>query len=199
MPYLHDFGGRLRVLDIGCGNGRFALFLQENLPATELDYHGLDSDTQLLAFATESLSTAAINFQLDTADILQQPLPPQHYDLVVAFGLLHHIPGAQQRLDFMQKMATHVEQGGFCVFACWRFMDVESLRKRVHPWPDSLMREENDYLLDWQRGEEALRYCHYVDDQEHQALIAATALQEIESYMADGRNNALNHYSILRA
>ena len=52
-------------------------------------------------------------------------------------------------------------------------------------------------LLDWRRGDPALRYCHYVDDTEHADLVAATGLRELESYRADGDSGDVNRYSIL--
>ena len=198
IPYVKASDTPLSVLDIGCGNGRFALFLAEHF-SQEIHYHGVDSDTQLLDFAEKTLVETQVKFKLSTHDVVSTPLSDEQYNLVVAFGLLHHIPGNQNRLEFMQQIAQHVQLDGYLVFACWRFMDVPSLSKRVAPWPEAMTQEENDYLLDWRRGEQALRYCHYVDDTEHQALIQATELNHIHSYFADGRNQALNHYSILQA
>ena len=68
-----------------------------------------------------------------------------------------------------------------------------------YPGRTDLQVEPHDYLLDWRRGEHALRYCHYVDDAEHAALIAATGLTEITTYRADGRTNDMNRYSALEA
>ncbi len=187
----------LQVLDVGCGNGRFGAFLAQQL-GTDIHYHGIDSDPTLLAFADETLRQLPVPFTLTEQDVLEKPLPDGQYNLVVAFGLLHHVAGSQHRLDFMQRLAQKVTSGGLLVFACWRFMEVESLRERVAPWPAHLMREANDYLLDWRRGTTALRYCHYVDDAEHDALVAATGLVELDRYRADGRTHALNQYSVLR-
>lgn len=187
----------LRVLDVGCGNGRFAVFLAEQL-GPNFTYHGIDSDPTLLNYADTTMRQLSIRFTLTEQDVIENPFHHGEYDLVVAFGLLHHVAGSQQRLDFMQRLAEKVGLGGLLVFACWRFLDVESLRDRIVPWPNHLMREENDFLLDWRRGETALRYCHYVDDAEHDALVATTGLHEIERFKADGRNHALNQYSVLR-
>ncbi|MEW6579100.1 MAG: hypothetical protein AB1435_07890, partial [Chloroflexota bacterium] len=71
-------------------------------------------------------------------------------------------------------------------------------RQRILPWPPDLVAEPGDYLLDWRRGARAPRYCHYVDDAEHAALIAATGLRELATYRADGHTGDVNQYSILR-
>lgn len=83
-------------------------------------------------------------------------------------------------------------------FAAWRFYEYERFRERLVDWDEGIAVEKHDYLLDWRRGERALRYCHYVDDSEHAELIAATGLTEIATYRADGSNNTMNNYSVLR-
>lgn len=174
------------------------VFFLANHFSSEIRYHGIDSDTTLLHYADENLRQLLPSYTLTELDIIEKPFPSGKYNLVVAFGLLHHIPSRQNRLMFMQRLAEKVIEGGFLVFACWRFMDVENFRKRIVAWPEHLAREEGDYLLDWRHGQSAIRYCHYVDDTEHAALVQATGFTEVERYKADGRNNALNQYSILR-
>ncbi len=195
LPYLRS---PLRVLDVGCGNGRFGLFLAENL-GPEIMYHGLDNSPQLLGFARQSLTDAGINFQLSHYDIITQPLSAgSEYDLVTLFGVLHHIPGYQNRMELMRAIAQLVAPDGFLAFACWRFYEILRFRRRIIPWPEDYSVERHDYLLDWQRGETALRYCHYVDDIEHAALVESTRLTEVTTYRADGKTNDLNCYSLVQ-
>lgn len=185
----------LSILDIGCGNGRFALFLAEHL-GENLTYHGLDNSPALLAHAKRSLSQTACTFKLDEFDLLNDPLPQEKYDLVVLFGVLHHIPSYTQRQNLMREIAGCVRENGLLAFACWCFYESERFRQRIISWPPDTLVEKHDYLLDWQHDSKALRYCHYVDEQEHQALIEATGLSELETFRADGN---LNRYSILHS
>jgi tRNA (uracil-5-)-methyltransferase TRM9 len=193
LPYLDT---PLGVLDVGCGNGRFGVFLADRLGPAAIRYYGLDNNPVLLDRARAALS--GLEAQLEQRDIVTQPPDSGSYDLVVLFGMLHHIPGAQHRRDVMQSLAQRVAPGGLLAFAAWRFYDYARFRERIVPWSDDIEVERHDYLLDWRRGERALRYCHFVDDDEHAALIAATGLAEVETYRADGRTNDANHYSILR-
>jgi SAM-dependent methyltransferase len=194
LPYLKT---PFSVLDVGCGNGRFGLFLADKLGAN-LIYHGLDNNPALLDRARAALSH--LNARLDERDIVTNPPDEGTYDLVALFGVLHHVPGDDQRRALMRQLAQRVAPGGYLVFAAWRFYDYARFRERVVPWPDDLTDEiePGDYLLDWRRGERALRYCHYVDDAEHAALIAAAGLTEIITYRADGRTNDINRYSLLK-
>ncbi len=201
-------GRALSVLDVGCGNGRFGVFLAGKLarsgtrPAPSLRYHGLDFDPALLEKARQALSgLPQVEPRLERRDIVEHPPDSGRYDLVVLFGLLHHVPGFRRRAALLRALAGRLAPGGVLAFACWRFYEYARFRARVVPWPEDLAGrvESGDYLLDWRRGARALRYCHYVDDAEHAALVAATGLPEVETYRADGRSGDANRYSILRA
>jgi SAM-dependent methyltransferase len=194
LPYLR---APLSVLDVGCGNGRFGVFLYEQLRAG-LRYHGLDSAPRLLEYARAALALPGLAASLEQRDVLEQPPDSGEFDLVALFGVLHHVPGLQQRRTLLHRLAQRVAPGGLLAFAAWRFYEVPRFRERIVPWPKDFDVEPNDYLLDWQRGESALRYCHYVDDAEHRSLIAASGLTEVVTYRADGRSGDLNCYSLLR-
>ncbi len=192
LPHL---AAPLSVLDIACGNGRFGLFLFERL-GTNVTYHGVDSNPTLLARARSAL--AGYDAHLKQRDVLAGPPPAGSYDLVVLFGMLHHIPGCAQRRAFLCALAERVAPGGVLAFAAWHFYEYKRFRQRILPWPPDLVAEPGDYLLDWRRGARAPRYCHYVDDAEHATLIAATGLRELATYRADGHTGDVNQYSILR-
>ncbi len=197
LPYLKP---PLSVLDVGCGNGRFGIFLHEQF-GDGIGYHGLDNAPALLDFARQAFDERGLSFTLENRDIVENPPDTGEYDLVVAFGVLHHIPGYQNRHEFVRHLGQRVKKDGCLVFTTWRFYEQPRFRGRVVAWPDDFAVEAHDYLLDWRRGIEAkpaLRYCHYVDDAEHQSLITATDLTEIITYRADGRSGDLNGYSILR-
>lgn len=185
----------ISVLDVGCGNGRFGVFLAAS-GAGPLRYYGIDNNAALLQRAGVALAHLP-DVRLEMRDIVENPLDDGEYDLVALFGVLHHIPGTAQRQALMRALATRVHPDGLLVFAAWRFYEYERFRQRIVPWPDDYTVEAHDYLLDWRRGEVALRYCHYVDDAEQDALVAATALHEIRRYRADGFDGRVNSYSLL--
>jgi SAM-dependent methyltransferase len=175
------------------------VFLAEQLhPTAEmpLHYHGIDNSAALLAFAQNALAKMPhLSTTLTAQDIIEQPeLPAETYDLVTLFGVIHHVPGADNRLKLMQRLAACVAPGGLLVFAAWRFYEHDRFRERIIPWSDDIEVEPGDYLLDWRRGETALRYCHYVDDTEQARLIRTSGLGEILTYKSD----IYNCYSIMR-
>jgi SAM-dependent methyltransferase len=192
----------LRALDVGCGNGRFGVFLGTHLPSVA--YHGIDNSPALLDRARAALSQLPnVQATLDERDVVERliesssPACDSDYDLITLFGVLHHIPGAARRRALLRTLASQVRPGGLLAFACWRFYEFPRFRERVIPFPPRLDTEPGDYLLDWRRGTQAIRYCHYVDDAEQADLIAATGLTLLESYRADGENGMMNAYVVL--
>jgi tRNA (uracil-5-)-methyltransferase TRM9 len=202
LAHLTHMSAPLRVLDVGCGNGRFGRFLARNLP-TPLHYHGIDSAPALLesarvAFARMGILQDAI---LEARDVVESPPDAGTYDLVAAFGVLHHVPGAASRLTLVRALAERVAPGGILTFTGWCFWEYPRFRERAVAWPADITREPGDHLLDWRRGHAAhtaLRYCHYIDDDEHAALVAASGLTAVETFRADGHTGDINRYAVLR-
>jgi tRNA (uracil-5-)-methyltransferase TRM9 len=198
LPYL-PAARPLRVLDIGCGNGRFGAFLAEALPDARIDYTGLDGNAALLGAARARLSAIpGVRLYLAQMDLIEAPPAVRgSYDIVAVLGFLHHVPAAELRVRLLRLLARTLAPGGVLLFTAWCFYESPRFRGRIVPWPDGLEVEDGDYLLDWRKGEVALRYCHYIDEAEHERLAAATGLCEAARYRADGRGGALNRYSVL--
>ncbi|MDE0328857.1 MAG: class I SAM-dependent methyltransferase [Anaerolineaceae bacterium] len=194
LPHLATLPPQPRVLDVGCGNGRFARYLMDHIGA--IQYTGVDYSPEMLHMARERLPDA----QLIARDLVSEAPPAGPFDLVVCFGFLHHVPGRAQRLELVRALAQALAPGGLLTFVTWRFADFERLSRRIVPWPADLADEveNNDFLLDWKRGAYALRYCHHCDAAEHRALVDAAGLVEIASWCADGPDNAANRFSLLQ-
>lgn len=192
LPHLPSL---VRVLDAGCGNGRFGRFLAQE-SASHVIYTGLDSSPLLLARARAKL--AGSDAALLEQDILSDPLPEGPFDLVALFGVLHHVPGRAARQQLLTRLADRLAPGGLLFFSAWCFYSFERFRRRIAPWPADLDAEPGDYLLDWRRGVHALRYCHHIDEIEHAALVRASGLHEMMTYCADGHSGESNRYSLLR-
>jgi len=199
LPYLPD---GCRILDIGCGNGRMACFLDRERRG--IVYLGLDFSPQMLALAraaTAQLSNVAADFYL--ADITHPgwatALREQRFDAVLALAVLQHIPSFELRLDIVRQAGALLRPGGIFAMSNWQFLSSERLRKKIVPMGvDQRDLERGDYLLDWRRGGVGYRYCHLVDEEEVAALAAGAGLELVESFYADGREGNLNLYGVLR-
>ncbi len=204
LPYMQIPAEAMRVLDVGCGNGRLGAFLMKRFPVV---YHGIDFSEGLLDAARRTLAAYA-QVTLEARDLIEQPpdLSEQdRYHLVCAFGLLHHVPGAARREALIKSLAEQVQPGGMLVWTEWRFHEYERFRERVIATPADLLpeMEPGDFLLDWggsagMSAELARRYCHYIDDAESERLIRASGLELVTTYRADGHTRDCNRYVILR-
>jgi len=62
---------------------------------------------------------------------------------------------------------------------------------------DSARLEPGDHLLRWGDAGK-LRYCHFVDEAELRRLVEGLEAKVIDTYEADGREERLNRYAVLR-
>ena len=209
----HLPGRDLRVLDVGCGNGRFAAFLAGALPATcaSLRYCGIDTSAPLLeAVRARHLPFAEVETRL--ADFvetpIEEPLGSRRFSLIAVFGVLHHIASERRRRRLLQSLAERLEPGGLLALAIWRFEASLRFRGKSRPWEDFnatapetidlAQLEDGDCLLPWGEDGSKVRYCHFADEEETARLVQAASLGISATYTADGREENLNRYFVLR-
>ena len=202
-------GTPLSVLEIGCGNARFARFLCEMLERPVV-YRGIDASATLLDQARAFTRGMAAEFE--RRDLVEDPLLPLtgegSHACVAAFGILHHIPGTCRRRQLLERMVERLGPGGLLALAFWdfgadpRFAERElSLREynlRAAQPLDPVQLEPGDTLLRWgQAARDALRYCHWVDTDEEGELLEGLGLVPVAAFASDGRSGALNRYRVL--
>jgi len=187
----------LRVLDVGCGNGRFGSFLKEQLKTPTI-YTGIDSNSYLLQKAQEKLSEATF-IKSDFLKLDYASLEPS-FDLIAIFGVLHHIPGYENRRQLLRNLKNLLSAKSLLVFSIWNFLQSPSLKKRVQPWSTISLEnqvEENDYLLDWKKGVQSLRYCHIFTNEEINSLCSESSLKILKTYSSSASGDRYNKYFVL--
>ncbi len=202
--------GSSTILDIGCGNGRFGAFLEASFPLAQFHYTGVDNNLELLRLAQQKLASAtpAHSFEFRETNLVESLitkgncLPTGSYSLIVAFGVLHHIPSLSLRKKFFQNIEEGLDENGIAVISLWQFPRIPSLMQRAVSAKSAGISSENlepdDYFLTWERDQHAVRYCHYVNDDEEKELLEATSLIVHSSFFADGKTGELNHYLVLQ-
>jgi SAM-dependent methyltransferase len=203
----------VKVLDVGCGNGRYALILEDRGGFT--DYTGVDRDRRLLELARAStahlLHTKTRFLQADLADPawlrvvaeeesaqLPTQLPAQ-FDIVLCLATIQHLPGYDLRLRVFKDFARLAK--GKIILSFWQFLTSDRFRAKLVDWSqvglDPTDVEPGDALLPWNQGPYAVRYVHQVDEPELQRLAADAGLSIVDLFRADGKEGNLNLYAVL--
>lgn len=103
-----------RLLDIGCGNGRFL-----GAPLDEsIDYTGLDFSEKLIKVARERYGSRT-NTTFVAGDALNLPFPDNSFDVVVSFAVIHHVPSRAYRVQFLREAKRVVKPGGLIIITAW--------------------------------------------------------------------------------
>lgn len=209
-----SLGGGARVLDLGCGHGRFADYLQRLDPARRPDaYLGVDQSLALLARARARALPSWVRFaQADIlrsetlADVVQSTGDhPAGHDLVALFGVLHHIPGQVARKAMLARALSQVAPGGLLAVTLWRFD--ESPRFASVVLPESAFgrlgvsgdREPGDCLLRFgTQPDSPARYCHFPTRPQRADYLALDGAQLVADYRPDW-GDTFNQYLLFRA
>lgn len=181
-----------RVLDLGCGNGRFFEILPE-----DIFYLGLDSSKNLIKFAKEKYGD-----EFQVLDILKlDELKENNFNFIFSWAVFHHIPGRRLRIDFLNKVYDKMEAGGVFVFSVWRLekkkgFKLLSIKSFFSFLLKGMVLDRGDIIFDWRgdkSGGKSLRYYHSFRLSEIVATIKKSKLKK-EGFLED----AFNYYFILK-
>lgn len=201
---LDVLGGDETILDLGCGNGELARTLARD--GHRGAYLGLDFSLPLLADAESVPERFPAEFR--GADLTQLPVisdqlsVTQHWSLITAFAVLHHIPSQSLRLDILKTIHELLSEDGRFIHSNWQFLNSPRLRYRVRKWSEAGLTEadvdEGDYLLDWRSGGTGLRYVHHFSEAELAGLAKSSGFTVVETFYSDGKEGDLAVYQIWR-
>lgn len=199
-------------LDIGCGSGALSqAWIKHGIRGS---YTGIDFSQTLLHEANMSLAGNPPGDELDISfqqlDLLQSNweefVERSSFDGVLAFAVLHHIPGIAQREKLIRQVAQFLKPGGVFIHSEWQFQHSPKLMARVQPWKMADLCdedvEEGDYLLDWrhqttdQAGGHGLRYVHLFSRSELQHLAEQGGFVIQQEYESDGAGDRLGLYQV---
>ena len=132
-PLAEAFAGRdqrkLRLIDIGCGTGRFLDFVKQAWP--RLPVLGLDLSEAYIRHARRHLKRwSRVNFVVANAEAI--PAPDNLYDAVTSIFMLHELPPRVRR-TVIGEAARVLKPGG-------RLILMDSLQYGDEPDYDGILR-----------------------------------------------------------
>ncbi len=199
----------ISILELGCGNGELPVQLSRKNHRGY--YLGMDFSSPLLELAQEINQQVAnkpsLEVQFRSADLASPNwdagLSKNKFKYILAFAVLHHIPGEELRTQIMQKVRRLIEYNGLFIHSEWQFLNSPRLVARIQPWSrlglSEIHVDPGDYLLDWRHGGSGLRYVHFFQMDELQQLAESCGFQVVETFYSDGLEKRLGIYQIWQA
>lgn len=181
----------IKILDLGCGNGRFFDWLiKKNINVAK--YIGVDNSKQLLEIAKARFKTNS-KAQFKNLDLnANWTVDEGDFTLIVAFGVMHHLENQSKRVYLYQNALELLKSDGLLVLTFWQFVRKSAYTKKIIK---SL--PNNDFVLSF-GNENAKRFCHYSSDEEILSLEKSANVKPFLSYLDDGRDSSENLYKIYK-
>lgn len=110
--------GRLgpgRVLELGCGNGRNAVYLASQ--GCHVD--AVDFSAEAIGWARERAAAAGVPVSLQRCSIFDARFRDESYDLVYDAGCFHHV-APHRRKDYVELVMRALKPGGRYGLVCFR-------------------------------------------------------------------------------
>lgn len=165
-----------KVLDLGCGNGRFSELFKD------IDYEGCDNSGELIQIAKKRYKGKKF-FNCDIFELNFK----NKYDKIFCLAVFHHIPTEKLRLKALENIYNAIKPGGFLVLTSWNLQD--------HNYEKPGYFEKGDFLYpfkDSKTGERVERFIHKYEPEEITELIKKANFQIISSRIVYRGDNLAN-------
>ncbi len=154
-----------KVLDLGCGNGRYFEFFKEK----NVDYLGVDNSEKLIEIAKNKYPSG----RFQTEDALSLSFPNEFFDKVYSIAVLHHIPSKKLRLRFLKEARRVLKLKGQLILTVWKCHRPKELYLLFKYTILKIFRKSK---LDWKDifkpwGKKIARYYHCFSEKELRDLI----------------------------
>jgi len=171
----------MKVLDLGCGNGR----LYEILKDKEVEYTGIDISENLINVAKKKYPKG----QFVIGDGINLPFKDHSFDIVYSIAVFHHLPSRELRIQFLKEAKRVLKKDGKIILIVWNLWQRKyfkllvkySLLKILH----KSKLDWGDLYIPWQNQHQ--RYHHAFTKRELKKLFIKTGF-EIEKTKSPKRN-----------
>ncbi len=178
------------ILDIGCGNGRFAKQILD-----EYTYTGVDPSVELINIAKKDLPDLSDKFSF--YDGVHLPFTDKSFDNVVSFAVMHHLPPSMI-VSWLKESKRVLKEDGVAIFSSWDLWNTHQKELRKYYLKNKFSKNFfNTYLGDIVLGftsHKNTRYVHSYTEKEIRKYFALAGYNILEmSYRSreSGNRNIL--------
>lgn len=163
--------GKIKLLDVGCGNGRLSHFLtlrQAQGDIQPIDYTGMDNNRTMLKIAKKKNPKAKFRY----GDICKLPFPARSFDTVWSIAVLHHLPVKKLQQKALQEMKRVLKPGGLLCLTVWNLW-----QKKYKKYIDTKTHHAH---IPWGQNKKILRYYYAFRATEIHKLLETTGFYSIK-------------------
>lgn len=126
------------VLDIGCGNGKYA--------SVRKDFHYIGTDITLpLLYKSKFHTVSAEVFRSSCMHKL--PIKTASVDAILHIAVLHHFATYEERFHIIKSFFDYLRPNGRILFTVWAY-EQSDIKKRDIKWK-RMSQNTTDYLIPW--------------------------------------------------
>jgi tRNA (uracil-5-)-methyltransferase TRM9 len=184
-----------KVLDLGCGNGRFYPWFQEK----EVEYVGIDFSPRLIEIAKKNFSQG--NFYLGNA--FELPFKNSEFNAVFAIALLHHIPSNELRLKTLSEIKRVLKKDGLFALTVWNLWQKRYFKYLISEFKKKVLGKSQldfkDCYIPWCKGKvKVQRYCHAFTLRELKKIIQKSNFHILQAGHTEREGYKPNIYVLAR-
>jgi len=189
--FITKFSPDARIIDIGCGNGRNAVYMAQRGSRVT----GLDMSPELLQLARENASEKELGHLCEfiRGDLTELPFSNNNFDGGLYIASLHHLATEDERLASLNELSRVLRPGARALVSVWD-RDQEKFLELVDIWKDHPLFELGDVFIPWKSGvKEWPRYYHLFTEEEFRTLLENSVLAVDRTF-----RSGENHYGMVQ-
>lgn len=126
-----------KILDVGCGNGRYVKLFGS------MEIHCLDNSEELLKI----VQIRYPHVQTICSDVTSLPYHDDSFDYVISIAVIHHLVTDTRRIKMIKEIYRILKSNGTCLITAWatstpteKFTKLSSYGDYLVPWANQYVR-----------------------------------------------------------
>ena len=141
-----------KILDVGCGNGRYVKLFGD------MQVHCLDNSEELLKIVQSRYP----HVQTISSDVTEIPYPDESFDHVISIAVIHHLGSESRRIKMIEEIVRVLKVGGTAIITSWATSTPTDKFTKLN--------DQSDYLIPW--AHQYVRFYHLFSEGEFENMIS---------------------------